>query len=299
MAAYETALFGLAIFFLGFILKRAGVLSEADSKPLSKILLFAILPAVIIQAIWSARLEASLLNLFASAFAVVIPLTVLGFAFARLLKLEGPVKGSFVTAFPSLEGALIAYPAILAVFGAEGLSRFVVFDIGNALYLFTAVYAISTISGKGKFDSREIAPMLAFNPLIWADAIGFALNLSGYQNATLSSFLSMAGAPLLFLVMLSFGIEFHPHLGALKLPALSIALKTGAGLAIGVAVASLFGLTGIGRASVIVGAQLPPSILCFVFAKEHGLDSKYLANLSSIALPIGLVVSTIVAGMLA
>lgn len=299
MAAYETALFGLAIFFLGILLKRAGVFSEADSKPLSKILLFAVAPAIVIQAVWGAKLDPSLISLPLAALAVVVSLTIAGFIFARLLCLAGPLRGAFITAFPTLEGAMIGYPAMLAVFGTVGLSRIVLFDIANAFYLFIVVYTISTLIGKGKIDSKEIASRLAFNPLIWAILVGLALNVSGFQSGLLSNFLAMAGGSLLFLVMLSFGIEFHPHLGALKLPVLNIALKTGAGLAVGFAVASFLGLGGVERAAVIVGAQLPPSILTFVFAKEHELDSKYIANLSSIALPVGLIVSTIVAGMLA
>jgi predicted permease len=65
-------------------------------------------------------------------------------------------------------------------------------------------------------------------------------------------------------------------------------LKTSIGLLLGWLAAAIFGLDGVERIAVIVASSLPPSMLTLVFAEENKLDTNYVANLLSTALPVAL-----------
>lgn len=67
---------------------------------------------------------------------------------------------------------------------------------------------------------------------------------------------------------------------------------------IGVGLTFLFGLTDITWAAVILGASLPCSLMTMAYAREHGLDTGFLASMLSIALPISLGCSSLLLALL-
>lgn len=93
----------------------------------------------------------------------------------------------------------------------------------------------------------------------------------------------------MLLVMLMLGLEFQPKISSFKLPCITILLKTFFGLALGWLVVRIFGLGGLERIAVLVGASLPPSIMTLIFSEENDLDTEYNANLISLALPFALI----------
>ncbi|MCK5473921.1 MAG: AEC family transporter [Candidatus Aenigmarchaeota archaeon] len=286
------------IFLIGYFFKKIKILKSKDSKVFSKLLMYVVIPAVIIDSFSRATIDASLIYLPISGLLVVITLTILGFLFAHVLKLDKIKKGAFVTTFPTLEGGTLGYAFMLSVFGAEGLSRLILFDISNAFYLFTVVYFISGRFGGNNTKITDALMDLIKTPLIWAMVVGLFLNFIGFQNVVVSNIFDMIGRSLLFLVMLMLGLEFHPEIKYFKLPMLEIFLKTACGFGIGVLLSSFFGFTELERATVIIGASLPPSFITLIFAKENGLDTKYVANLISIALPIGMLFMFLILGYL-
>ena len=279
----------IIIFLIGYFLKRKGVLEKKDSKVFSKLLINLVIPVVIINSFSTINLKGDLIYLPISALIIVSLLTILGYLFAGTLKLKGKTRGAFITAFPTLEGGTIGYAFMLAAFGELGLSRIVLFDFANAIFLFTVVYFISCSFGKSSVNLKEPFVKFLKTPLVWAIFIGLFLNIVGFQNVFLANLFETIGGGILLLVMLMLGLEFHPKISSFKLPALTILLKTSVGLSLGLLVSIIFGLSGIERIAVIIGASLPPSIITLIFSEENNLDTEYVANLLSIALPFSLI----------
>lgn len=296
MIFYKTApLF--YIFLLGYFLKRKGIIDRKDSRISGKLLLNVVFPAIIINSFSGIVLEPNLISLPLAALIVVTSLLLLGYFLAYALKLSGKTRSTFIITFPTLEGGAIGYAFMLSAFGQLGLSRIVLFDFVNAIFLFTVVYFLACRFGENSPDLKKSLIKIIQTPILWSIGIGILFSIIGFRNIFLSSFLDTIGSSVLFLAMILLGLEFEPSFKLFKLPALAVLLKTAIGFTLGWLVAILFHLGGVERIAVILGASLPPSILTLVFSEENNLDTEYNAGLLSLALPFGIIFLTILLGM--
>lgn len=288
----------ILIFLLGFLLKKKGIVTEKDSGILSKLLVYVVVPIIIINSFSNIIFEPSLIYIPLSALIVVFSFLISGYILAKLLKLENKTRGAFMVAFPTLEGGTIGYAFMLSAFGELGLSRIVLFDAVNAFFLFTVVYFVSCRLGKGGTSLKQAVEKILKTPLVWAIFTGIFLNLIGFKNGFFTNFSDIVGGSTIFLIMILLGLEFKPSFSSLKLPVITIMLKTGFGLALGLILSYVFGLDGIERAAVVIGSSLPPSIITLIFAKENDLDTEYAANLISVSLPFAVIFLTILVSFL-
>ncbi|NOR85011.1 hypothetical protein GQ473_02745 [archaeon] len=286
----------IVIFLIGYFFKLKNILAKKDSEIFGKLLMYLVIPAIIIDSFSKMVIDRSLIYLPIAGLITVMSLTVFGFLFARILGLEKKIKGAFVTTFPTLEGGNIGYPFMFLIFGATGLSYVILFDIANAFWLFTVVYFISGRMGGNNTQIKSALNDLVRAPIIWAIVIGLFLNVIGFSNVLFSNILESIGGGLLLLVMLMLGLEFEPKIKSIKLPFVEIIIKTIVGFGIAVGLSSLFGFVGLTRIVFILWATLPPSVVTLVFAQENKLDTKYIANLLSIAIPIWFVFVSVIIG---
>ncbi len=288
----------IVIFIIGFLLKKFKILKKEDSGVLSRLILNIVVPAIIIDAIWSMSFEYSLFFIPLSAIIIVASLLFIGYFSAQVLRLKGKTFASFIITFPTLEIGTIGYAFMLAAFGKIGLSRIVIFDAANIFFEFIVIYTLANILGKKSSDIFHSISSVFKTPLIWAIILGVLLNISGFRNDFLSNLFGIIGSGTIVLVMLLVALEFEPTKSSLKLPFLAMLLKAFSGLALGLLVSFLFGLSGLERIAVIVGASLPTSIITIIFAKDNKLDTRYAANLISISLPFSILFIFLLLGLL-
>ena len=124
----------LFLFLIGYFLKKKGILHKQNGKILGSILLYIVIPAIVINALSNVPINNSLLILPVIAFILVSLLLVIGYLLSKILKLNGKRKSSFIVCFPTLEGGSIGYSFMLIAFGAIGLSKIVVFDLGKQYF---------------------------------------------------------------------------------------------------------------------------------------------------------------------
>jgi predicted permease len=297
------------VFLFGYTAKRIGILERSNSRTIGKLLIYFVVPAVVIKTFSLLALKSEFIYLPLSSLIVVSLLALVGYFFATLLGLRGGKKGAFVTSFPTLECGSIGYAYMFSVFGEQGLSKIVMFDVANTIFLFTIVYFISCHFGDGGF--RMVPSIYKFlkSPLVWAIFIGLLINITGLKCVLVSNLLNIFGDSLLFLIMLMLGLlfEFKHQKGkcfydldrlSLEQPLTEILLKTGTGLTLGFFVTTVLGLTGIDKIAVIVGSSLPPSIITLIFAEENKLDIEYTADLLSQSLLFSLVFLTLLINVL-
>lgn len=276
----------LLVCVLGFGLRRAGLLGPRDAQTLGTLLTYLALPAVILRALATATLTPDLIYLPLSALMVVLGLTIIGALILKPLGWPRPQAGAWMITFLTFEGGAVGYPTMLLAFGEAGLSRLVLFDLAQAVYLLTVVYGIATWYGSAEITVGRVGLKLAKTPFFWAIWIGLGLNLLGWQPPTLMALLDILANSFVFLVLLLLGLEFQLQVSAVgRFLALAL-LKLGCGLGLGWGVVTLFGLSGLERAAVLVGAALPPSMLALLFAQEHQLDTRFVMSFISVAVPI-------------
>ncbi|MBD1918324.1 MULTISPECIES: AEC family transporter [Cyanophyceae] len=275
---------------LGFGLKRAGVLHSGDARTIGKLLTTLVLPAVILRALATATITPELIYLPLSALVVVVGLTAIAFVGVWWFKWDKPKAGALMTTFPTFEGGAVGYPIMLLTFGDLGLSRIVLFDLAQAIYLFTVVYCLSAWFGQAGVTGRAVALKLAQTPFFWAIVLGLILNALGWMNEVLLGLLNIAEGSFLLLVLLLLGMEFQVQLASVGRYALLVLAKIGCGLSLGWAVTQAFGLQGVEQAAVLAGAALPPSLLTLLFAKENDLDTRFVISFISTAVPLYLAI---------
>ncbi|MBD1876990.1 AEC family transporter [Nodosilinea sp. FACHB-131] len=277
---------------LGFGLRRAGVLHSGDVKTIGKLLTTLVLPAVILRALATATFALELIYLPLSALVVVVGLTAIAFVGVWWFKWDKPKAGALMTTFPTFEGGAVGYPIMLLTFGDVGLSRIVLFDLAQAIYLFTVVYCLSAWFGQAGVTARAVVLKLAQTPFFWAIVLGLILNALGWMNEMLMGLLDIAEGSFLLLVLLLLGMEFQVQLASVGRYALLVLAKIGCGLGLGWAVTQAFGLQGVEQAAVLAGAALPPSLLTLLFAQENDLDTRFVISFISAAVPLYLAIVT-------
>lgn len=270
---------------LGYGLKRMGILETEDTKTIGKLLTTLAIPAIVIKAMATTPLNPDLLYLPISALVVVSSLTLIGGLCTQAWGWDRATAGAFVTAFPTLEGGAVGLPLMLLAFGDLGVSRFILFDLTQGIFLFTVVYALAAWFGKAGITLQEVALKLLRTPLVWAIFVGLLLNIFNLDSPAVLEFLTLVGSSFLLLILILLGLELQVNLPALPLHLAITLLKALCGLGLGWLAATFFGLEGVERAAVIVGAAQPPSLLTILFAKENHLNTGLVVGFVSVAIP--------------
>jgi predicted permease len=184
---------------------------------------------------------------------------------------------------------------MLMATGEAGLSRFVLFDLAQAVYLLTVIYALSAWFGQGQIPPRRLAQNLIQTPFFWAIMAGLALNLLGERSLPLLPLLQIPAAGFLLLVLLLLGMTFRVDCSGLPLYSGLALAKITCGLGLGWLASRLLGLQGLEQTVVLLGGALPPSLLTILFCQEHHLDTRFTVGLISMAVPLYLTMITLYA----
>ena len=176
---------------MGYVIVKAGLLKGDDSKVISKIVLYLIIPCVIINAFqvdYTSEKVKELLLVFAASVLLQIVLLAAVWITGKMLKLNEVETTSI---YYSNSGNLIV-PIVTFVLGKEWVLYGCVFMSVQLVFLWT--HGKNVLSREGKMDWRKIV----FNVNMISVFIGIILfftkiRLPGILNQTLSSVGSMIG----------------------------------------------------------------------------------------------------------
>jgi predicted permease len=281
--------FLILLFFAGFIGRRVGWLTPAHAGRMLQLVMTVGLPALFIADVSRAPLHRALAALPISA--ILIMLVTMGTAgfIGRRLQLPRATHGAFVLCSTLMNPSFL-YPFVIAAWGRDAFAMLALFDLGNTLMLGTAIYAIAaTYGGHATGFVAILKRVLSFPPL-WALVAALALNLSDTQlPAIVTTVLGTAGRLILLLVIPALGVLFDVRLLRSRLLVAALALRIPLGLALGLACAALFGLTGLARAVLLLGAAAPIGFSAVVIANRESLDRDLAASAASISVLLALV----------
>jgi len=288
----------LLIIPIGYFLKRAKLFRVEDTDVLNKIIINLLLPAVVFSAFSKLAITKDLLILPFSALLIILSLFAFSIALTRLFKFEQKLAGSFTILFSSMETGMIAYPLFYILFQEKGLAAIALWDIANAFIVFTLLYFWACKSGKESSNVLQSFKMMITSPIPIAIALGLLFSGIGIKSELLNNVLAPLSSATPAIIMLTLGIAIEPKVKNLKLPLITIILKTIMGGLIGLLIVEVFNFQGLFRLATIVGATLPAPPVMYVFASEQNLEKEYVANYLSIALPAGVLVASIILGIL-
>ncbi len=125
----EIVLTLLGLVAVGWLLKRFGVLSAEDSRPIHAVIVYAGLPALVFRSVHGAELSTELALVAAVAWVVFALSALLAWGATRALRLPPRVAGGFIIAAALGNTGYIGYPVAQALLGDAGLVRAIFYDV--------------------------------------------------------------------------------------------------------------------------------------------------------------------------
>jgi predicted permease len=282
----------ILIFPLGYFLKRVRILKESDGEFLLRLVFYVSLPALILISVTKIRFETEFIFLPISAILILLMTYPISSFIARKFGLPKTTFGVFMIA-TLIMNIGFTIPFVIAGLGIEGFARLSVFDLGNSLFVYTLTYSIAYKYGDNPVYKPLYKKLLMSIPL-WALVIAIILNLThiGIPDFP-TTFLKLLGDMTIPSLMLSIGLYFNPKVMLIKPLSSAIFIRMGIGFILGFALCWFFGLTGINRQIVIIGACSPVGYNTLIFSSLEHLNKDFAASLISFSILIGIIVTSL------
>ena len=291
---------------LGFILKRSLMRLDTQWHGLERLTYYVLFPTLLIQTLVKADLSSVPVAgvggaLMLSALAMSLLCLALRPVFSRW-NIDGPAFTSIFQGATRWQ-TYVALAVSSNLFGHTGLALASVAMV--AIIPLVNVFSVSVLAhyaAPEKQSLRRIVMTVLTNPLIWACAIGLAVNVThlplpqvwhdvaeALGRSSLGIGLLVTGAGLQLAGM------FRPSLAA----SIAVLLKLILMPVLGVALALWFGISGSSLVIVAVCSAVPTSSSAYVLARQMGGDAPLLAQiitlqtiLAAVTMPIAIALVT-------
>ena len=185
-------------------------------------------------------------------------------------------------------------------YGEAGLSRGVVYYITSTVMVYTVGILIASM---GKMGWRPTIKSMSRLPAVYAALLALVVySLHITIPAPIMSGITIAGNGAIPVMLIILGMQIadlRPDEGARYIwPAVGLRLLGGP--VVGVLVAALIGLQGIGRSAMIIESSMPTAVINLILASEFGLSSATVARivvLSSLISPITIAATITLLGL--
>ncbi len=133
---FETVSVIIILIGMGMLVSHLGWYKKEDKNFLSKLILNIGIPAVTVKTFFVSFSRELLLNsgkyIFISILAILLS-CLLAIIFARILRLEGDRKLSFVSMITLANGMFVGYPVNVSIFGDEAIPYVLIYYLANNL----------------------------------------------------------------------------------------------------------------------------------------------------------------------
>jgi malonate transporter len=287
---------------LGFILKRTLMRLETQWHGLERLTYYVLFPMLLIQTLVKADLsKVPVAGVGGALLLAALVMSLLCLAIRPLLArldIDGPAFTSIFQGATRWQ-TYVALAVSSNLFGDTGLALASVAMV--AIIPLVNVFSVSVLAhyaSPEKQSARAIAMTVVRNPLIWACAIGLAVNVLHVPLPKIWHEVADAlGRSSLAIGLLVTGAGLHleglfrPSLGA----AVGVFLKLILMPVLGIALGLWFGLTGANLVIVAACSAVPASSSAYVLARQMGGDAPLLAQiitlqtiLAAITMPIAI-----------
>lgn len=276
----ETILGFVAIVAVGVILRRTGVLTREDARPINAVIIYAGLPAMIFRAVHGAALGPELVGVAGIAWGVFALTALLAWGVSRVLQLPRKTAGGFILAAALGNTGYIGYPISQAVLGDAGLVRAIFYDVFGTVgaLLFVGLFIAERFGEPGERRIDPLREALTFPPVI-ALAVGLALRTVEVPHL-LSNGIDALANVVVPLIMISVGLSLTP--GSMRASAAPLAALCGVRLVVAPAIAFALGLAILGDPEVarlvVLEAGMPAMMLTLVIGSRFELDTDFIAS---------------------
>lgn len=254
----------------GFALQRwIGV----EKRPLSTIVMNVLSPCLVFSSLVGSQLPGDeLVSL--SLFAVFNVLLMSGVAYlsAWVLRLGRSETIALMVVTMFVNGGNYGLTLNQLRYGDLGLARAVVYYTTSTVMLYTIGIFISSM---GEMSWRDALQRLVRFPAVYAAVLAIIVYSFNIQlPVPLLRGIEVAGAGAIPVMLLVLGMQLADlkTIASLRLAIPAIGLRLLVGPLIGLLVATLLGLSGLGRSTSIIESSMPPAVFTIILATEFELE---------------------------
>ncbi len=295
-------LYIISIIVLGYLLKRLNILKEKDGETISRIIFNITLPTLVIVSLNSVKIEPSLMMIPV----IVLLYGILSFilAFFIFKKEEIELKGTLMMLASGYNVGLFVFPIVEAIWGAEGLLYFGMFDVGNSIIVFGLVYLVGSYFSKEGLALKPISIVKKFSKSIpfMSYVIMSILNFSHIHLPAgvidVATIISKANMPL-SLLLLGLYLNFSFEKQSIRPITKFLLFRYGFGLLIGAALYMFLPFNEMFRTTLLMGFILPIGLAVIPYAHEFKYKTILLiGTISNICIVISIVLLYIFANFI-
>jgi predicted permease len=266
---------------IGVALRRFGALRREDAKPLTNLIVYVALPALIFTSVANAPFSVELLKVTGVAWAVSLAALSVAWEVAHTLGLPRKTAGAFVLVAALGNTGYLGYPLVKALLGAGAMPGAVFYDVfGTVAVLFTLGIAVAARHGEREGRLNVLKELFTF-PAMIALLVALAYRLVPLPvsvSATVMDWTGVAASMAMPLIMVSLGVS-------LDMTALRGSFKPlGAATAIKLL---LLPVLAVGVATIMrdrsmlhllaLQAGMPSMMLSLVVGERFKLDTTFIA----------------------
>ena len=285
--------------FLGYLLKRIGIFKERDGEILAGVVLNITLPAIILLNVPTVPLNGSNILLPFIGLGCSVLMVLLGLViFRRQTPLD---RGLSMTAAPGYNIGLFAIPLVAGLYGSAGITRFALFDLGNAFAIFGLSWFLawhySPLRGDESLGVHGIIRMFFGSIPFVTYMLAIVMNLTGVRPEGIAvRFLEVPAAMNRGISMLVLGVllrfRFSKSTWNAILP--SLILRYTFGITIGGLILFLLPIPVEYRITIAGAMVLPVGLAVIPFAVRWGYDRDRAAAILNVGIPVSFVLFWIV-----
>jgi predicted permease len=256
----------------GFALAR---FLHVDSRSLGRVVFYVFSPILIFNLLLENQLnlkEAGVVILFTVSIVAIMGL--LTFLLGSLLKLERHALVAVLITTMFANTGNYGLPLVSFAFGEDALSYAGIYFVTTTFLFFSAGVFIASL---GHMSIRDAALGLFKIPMLYAVLLAIMINFFDIQVPTpilRTAELAAGGTIPLMLILL--GVELSRVVvgGNWRALQVSVGLRLLVAPLLGLALAALFGISGVARQAVVTQVSMPSIVSSAVLAAEYQLDSK-------------------------
>ncbi|MCB9480282.1 MAG: hypothetical protein H6680_00450 [Desulfobacteraceae bacterium] len=281
-------------FFTGMILRQFKVVSSKDSDFILRLIFYAGIPCLIIKSFYNSKIEKEFIFLPFTAVFVLCFSGLIVLLLSYLMKPQAKTKGAAIT------GAMImntgfCLPFIETFYGSSALMAVLIFDIGNAFFVFTGTFIIAgKFSGQKKLNPLHFLNFLKNPPLLSILLISIINFFHIEIYPQLMSYFEFISQMVLPLIMIAIGVKFNFTGKISKFLFLTILSRMAGGFAAAFFVLLFFKTDPLIKAGILICSAAPIGYNTITFAVLKDLDNEFAASAVSLSAFSGLLVYPLV-----
>ena len=188
----------------------------------------------------------------------------------RLFRLEAR---AFIPALTFRNSGNLGLPICLFAFGEAGLAY------GIGCFVIASLAGLTI--GRGIYAGSTVFEALFRNPIVYAIAVSLVFMVGGIEPpGWLANTVQIVSGMAIPLMVVSLGVALSKiRVVGIGRAAVLSALELAVGFGVGVALADLFGLTGVARGVLILQCSMPVAVHNYVFAEAYRRSPEVVAGM--------------------